>query len=58
MPIHIVTDSTADIDPEHALELGIGVVPLFVLFGNESLRDYIDISRRQFFDRLKSEPVL
>ncbi len=58
MPIHIVTDSTADIDPAHARELGISVVPLFVVFGTESLRDYIDISRRQFFDRLKSDPVL
>ena len=58
MPIHIVTDSTADIDPARALELGITVVPLFVVFGNESLRDYIDISRRQFFERLDKDPVL
>ena len=58
MPIHVVTDSTADIDPARAAELGITVVPLFVVFGNESLRDYIDISRQQFFDRLGHDPIL
>ena len=58
MPIHIVTDSTADIDPALALELGVTVVPLFVVFGNESLRDYIDISRQQFFERLEKDPIL
>ena len=58
MPIHIVTDSTADIDPARAVELGVTVVPLFVVFGNESLRDYIDISRPQFFERLGHDPIL
>jgi len=58
MPIHIVTDSTADIDPARAAELGVTVVPLFVVFGNESLRDYIDISRPQFFERLGHDAVL
>lgn len=58
MPIHVVTDSTADIDPARAAELGVTVVPLFVVFGNESLRDYIDISRPQFFERLGHDPIL
>ncbi len=58
MSIHVVTDSTADIDPARAAELGVTVVPLFVVFGNESLRDYIDISRPQFFDRLEHDPIL
>lgn len=58
MAIAIVTDSTSDIEPARALELGIDVVPLFVLFGEKSYRDYIDLSRRDFYEKLASEPVL
>ena len=56
--ISIVTDSTSDISPERARALGIAVVPLFVLFGNRSYRDYVDLTRPQFFEMLASEPVL
>jgi DegV family protein with EDD domain len=58
LAIAIVTDSTSDIEPARALELGIDVVPLFVLFGEKSYRDYIDLSRRDFYEKLASEPVL
>ncbi len=54
----MVTDSTSDIEPARARELGIGVVPLFVIFGDTSYRDYVDLSRRQFYEKLASEPVL
>lgn len=53
-----MTDSTSDIDPARARELGIDVVPLFVIFGDKSYRDYIDLSRRDFYAKLASEPVL
>ena len=58
MPVAIVTDSTSDIDPARARELGISVVPLFVLFGEKSYRDNVDLSRREFYEKLASEPVL
>lgn len=58
MGIAIVTDSTSDIEPSRAKELGIDVVPLFVIFGDKSYRDYIDLSRRDFYVKLASEPVL
>jgi DegV family protein with EDD domain len=56
--IAVVTDSTSDIEPARAKELGIDVVPLFVIFGEKSYRDYVDLSRRDFYEKLASEPVL
>lgn len=58
MPVAVVTDSTSDIDPARAAQLGIDVVPLFVIFGERSYRDYIDLSRSDFYHKLASEPVL
>lgn len=58
MAIAIVTDSTSDIEPETAQQLGIDVVPLFVRFGERSLRDYIDLSRSEFYRILEHDPVL
>ena len=55
MAIRIVTDSTADIPADVAASLGITVVPLYVHFGDEQLRDGVDISSEEFFERLQSE---
>jgi len=51
-PVRVVTDSTADLPPSLAEELGITVVPLLVLFGHEALRDGIDLTTEEFFERL------
>lgn len=58
MSIVVVTDSTSDIEPQRAAELGITIVPLFVVFGDRSYRDYLDLSRRQFFEMLAGEKTL
>lgn len=58
MAVAIVTDSTSDIEPEKARAHGITVVPLFVVFGERSYRDYIDLSRAEFYEKLQTEPVL
>lgn len=58
MSIAIVTDSTSDILPDRARELGISVVPLFVIFGEKSYRDQVDIGRPEFFEKLASEKTL
>jgi len=58
MGIAIITDSTSDIEPARAAALGVGVVPLFVLWGDQSYRDYVDLSRSEFYDRLKNDTVL
>ncbi|MBC5816413.1 MAG: DegV family protein [Candidatus Eremiobacteraeota bacterium] len=56
--IAIVTDSTSDIEPARAAEIGVEVVPLFVLFGDRSYRDYLDLSRPEFYERLATEKTL
>ncbi|MBI4289527.1 MAG: DegV family protein [Chloroflexi bacterium] len=58
MTVKIVTDSTGDIPPRLAEDLGITVVPLFVHFGNEVFRDGVDISADEFYRRLTSGKVL
>ena len=57
MTVRVVSDSTADLPPDVVAELGITVIPLLVLFGNEALRDGIDLTTEQFFQRLVSSPV-
>lgn len=57
MAIRILVDSTADIPPERARELGIEVVPLIVLFGDESFRDVIDLDTASFYERLQKSHV-
>jgi DegV family protein with EDD domain len=56
--VGIVTDSTSDIEPQLAARWGITVVPLFVIWGDRSYRDYVDLSRREFYEKLSSEPEL
>ncbi len=57
MAVKIVTDSTADLPPGIAEELGISVVPLYVRFGDKLYRDRVDISEDEFYDRLVHDPV-
>lgn len=56
--VRIVVDSTADIPPALAAELGIAVVPLTVRFGEESFRDGIDLTPAQFMARLTAGGAL
>ncbi|MBN1966803.1 MAG: DegV family protein [Anaerolineae bacterium] len=53
----VVTDSTSDIPPALAQEHRVFVTPLHVIWGGENLRDGIDISRQQFYHRLRTDPV-
>ena len=57
MTIKIVTDSTADLPPQLAGELGITMVPVYLRFGDEVFHDGVDISADEFYQRLKSDPV-
>ncbi len=57
MVLKIVTDSTSDLPPEAVAALGITVVPLSILFGDEELLDGVDIQSDQFFRRLAREAV-
>ena len=58
MAIKIITDSTCDIDRETVDQLGISVVSAYVLFGEESFRQGVDINPTQFYARLQSSPQL
>lgn len=58
MTVRIVTDSTSDLPPELASELGISVVPLSVIFGDDVYRDKVDITHDLFYERLVSSKVL
>lgn len=48
----VVLDSTADFPDAPARFPNFRVVPLYVRFGDESLRDYVDITPDTFYERL------
>lgn len=56
--IEIITDSTSDITPAEAKELGVQVLPLTVQFGEETFRDGQDISNKEFYTRLRTAQIL
>ena len=58
MPVRIVTDSVADIPPEVVADLGITVIPILLRFGEQVLRDGIDINTDHFFERLATTKIL
>jgi DegV family protein with EDD domain len=57
MKIQVITDSTSDIPPEVAQELGIRVVPIYLRFGDKTYRDGVDIKSEEFYSKLESSPV-
>jgi len=57
LTIKIVTDSTADLPPHLAEELGITVVPVYVRFGDKVYRDQVDISEDEFYHRLLHDHI-
>lgn len=58
MTVRVVVDSTADIPPARARELGITVIPLLVLFGDDEFRDGVDMTDAEFYQRLATGPVM
>jgi len=55
--IAIVTDSTSDISLEYRERYHITVVPLYMVWGTEELRDGIDINNAAFYERLQKDPI-
>lgn len=58
MAIKIVTDSTCDLPHKLVEELGVNIVPLKVLFGEEVYRDGIDLSVREFYEKMSQHKQL
>ncbi|HXA27236.1 MAG TPA: DegV family protein [Candidatus Angelobacter sp.] len=56
--LHLVTDSTSDLLAEGARRRNLTVVPLTVRFGDEQLRDGVDIDSATFYRRLVGSPAL
>lgn len=56
--VRIVTDSTADIPADLVAKLGITVVPSYVVFGSESYRDGVELSTRQFYEKLAASHTI
>ncbi len=56
--IRILTDSTCEGPAELTHHPGLTVVPLSVVFGREALKDEVEITREQFWERLpKAQPL-
>jgi len=53
----LVTDSACDLPSGTYVEHHIHVVPVRVAFGDDSLRDRVDITPRQFYARLQHDPA-
>jgi len=56
MKIQVITDSTSDIPPEMAEELGIRVIPIYVRFGSRVFHDGVDIKSDDFYRMLAASP--
>jgi DegV family protein with EDD domain len=57
MTVKVVTDSTCDIPPQLMQDLGITAVPIYVVFGDKSYRDKLDIGDDEFYEKLVHGPV-
>ncbi len=51
--VFLVTDSTADLSQELAREMDVTVIPLNVHFGDEVYKDGVNITSKEFFQKLK-----
>jgi len=55
--ILLMTDSTSDIPPELMERYDIKHVPLYVLWGDEQLRDGVDIDNATFYSSITNDPI-
>jgi DegV family protein with EDD domain len=55
--IAIVTDSTCDLPQSVIDEHQLTIVPLYVVWGDEELRDGVDIDNSTFYARLPQDPI-
>jgi DegV family protein with EDD domain len=53
-----ITDSTSGIEAEVAKKYNIHVVPLHIIFKDKSYKDGIDLSEKEFYEKLKREKEL
>ena len=58
MSVKFVIDSASDILPAEAAELGVTVLPLTVTFGTDVYYDGVDLTHREFFEKLAQSATL
>ena len=58
MAIRFIVDSGCDILPSEAEQLGIIHLPLKVLFGQQEYLDAVDLTHREFYEKLIESDVL
>lgn len=56
--VGVATDSTADLPPALASDLGIAVVPCLIFWGREELLDGVDVGPWAFYERLLNSSEL
>lgn len=54
--IALITDSTCDIPAEWLKQYDITIVPLTIIFGEQSYLDGVDLTAREFYSRLGKDP--
>ena len=52
MAVRFIIDSASDILPDEAKELGMIHIPLKVRFGEQEYRDAVDLTHREFYEKL------
>jgi DegV family protein with EDD domain len=56
-PVALITDSTCDIPADLLQRYDIRVIPQVIIWGDQQLRDRVDITPKDFYPRLESDPV-
>lgn len=56
--VAVITDSTAYLPDQLLTQYQIGVVPLNVIWDNQTLQDGVDITPEDFYNRLQDSPTL
>ena len=54
MKIKVSADSTCDLSPELIERYGIGITPLYIVRGEETLRDGVDIQPEDLYERFRA----
>ncbi len=55
--IALITDSGCDLSDDMLRQYAIEMVPLYIIWGREELRDRVDITPQAFYKRLVTDPV-
>lgn len=55
-PVRVICDSAADLPPAEIERLGIGIVPVRVIDGEEDFLDRVTLSAQELYARLRRDP--